>query len=220
MQNNYLTIAQNGEYEIEIKKSRFIGQLARVTTEDEAAAFIAQIKKKQYKATHNCSAYVIGDNDEHQHANDDGEPSGTAGIPMLESLKLMQLKNVVAVTTRYFGGIKLGAGGLIRAYSNSVTEAAHHIGIVRGVLQQALTFTIDYNQVDPIQHFFSESPYTIEKTDYGVQVTMTALVDITEIDTYQKQLQDLTNGRITMTVGAQQFREVPYTDTATPRYEN
>ncbi|ERL66186.1 YigZ family protein [Schleiferilactobacillus shenzhenensis] len=220
MKNNYLTIAKTGEHEIEIKKSRFICQMARATSEEGAADFIAAIKKKQYKATHNCSAYLIGENNEHQRANDDGEPSGTAGVPMLESLKLMQLQNVVAVTTRYFGGIKLGAGGLIRAYSNSVTEAAHAIGIVRGVLQQALRLTIDYNQVDPVQHFFSERPFPIEKTDYGVQVTFTVHIDVTAIADYEAALTDLTNGRITLARGAEEFREVPYTDKAAPRYEN
>ncbi|KRL13435.1 YigZ family protein [Schleiferilactobacillus perolens] len=218
--NNYLTIAQTGEYEIEIKKSRFICQMARVTDEQAANDFIAAIKKKHYQATHNCSAYIIGDNDEHQRANDDGEPSGTAGVPMLEAMKLMKLKNVVAVTTRYFGGTKLGAGGLIRAYSNSVTKAAHHIGIIRGVLQQAVILEIDYSQVALIQHFFEESPYSIENTDYGVKVTVTAYIDDGDVANYRDKLTDLTSGSIQIQTGDKQYREVPYTDPAAPRYEN
>src|SRR5690606_2436966 len=103
---SYYTIKQSGSHEVIIQKSRFIGHVKRVQTEDEAQAFIQAIKKKHYDATHNCSAYIVGDNDQYQKANDDGEPSGTAGIPMLEVLKRMQLKNTAVVVTRYFGGIK------------------------------------------------------------------------------------------------------------------
>lgn len=117
---SYYTIAENSEYEIVIRGSRFICSLQRVENEEEAKAFIQTIKKEHWKATHNCSAYLIGDRDEIQRAHDDGEPSGTAGVPMLEVLKKNELKYVVAVVTRYFGGTKLGAGGLIRAYSKSV----------------------------------------------------------------------------------------------------
>src|SRR5690606_36119864 len=117
MLNKYYTVKQAGSHEIIIQKSRFIGYVERVNTENEANEFIQKIKKQHYNATHNCSAYIIGDHDQIQKANDDGEPSGTAGIPMLEVLKRLNLKNTAVVVTRYFGGIKLGAGGLIRAYS-------------------------------------------------------------------------------------------------------
>ncbi|MFD1672495.1 YigZ family protein [Agrilactobacillus yilanensis] len=208
MLTNYKTIQKNGSYEIEIKKSRFITNMARVTTEDEAKAFIAQIKKEHYKATHNCSAFLIGSKNEIQRANDDGEPSGTAGLPMLESLKLMDLKNVVAVTTRYFGGTKLGAGGLIRAYSNAVSETAHTIGIVRGTLQKALQFHLAYNQIDFVQNFFDNQAYNLDQIDYGADVTVTCYIDTADIDTIQDQLTELLNGRVTFEVGQERYREV------------
>ena len=117
----YLTVSGYGEAEIEIQKSRFIAYVQRAEEEEAAAAFIEQIKKKHWNATHNCSAYVIGGNDQWQKADDDGEPSGTAGKPILEIIKKNQLKDTVIVVTRYFGGIKLGAGGLIRAYGKSAS---------------------------------------------------------------------------------------------------
>ena len=120
----YFTVKGYGEHEIIIEKSRFICYVSRATTEEEAQSFIQNIKKKHWDATHNCSAYLIGAHDQIQKANDDGEPSGTAGVPMLEVLKKRKLKDTVVVVTRYFGGIKLGAGGLIRAYSKSTSELA------------------------------------------------------------------------------------------------
>ena len=112
---NYKTIKNDGIFEEEIKKSRFICQLKRVDTEEEGRQFITQIKKEHYKATHSCSAMIIGEHAEIKRSSDDGEPSGTAGVPMLTVLEKQGLTNVVAVVTRYFGGIKLGAGGLIQA---------------------------------------------------------------------------------------------------------
>src|SRR5690625_3970862 len=124
----YYTVKTDGTHEINIQKSRFIGYIARVTSEDKAQSFIQTIKKKHYDATHNCSAYLIGEHDQIQKANDDGEPSGTAGVPMLEVLKKLSLKNTVVVVTRYFGGVKLGAGGLIRAYSKVTSETIKSTG--------------------------------------------------------------------------------------------
>ena len=146
MKEAYFTIYQNGEHQIEIKKSKFICHLFRIENEEQAKEYIAKIKKEHYKANHNCSAYMLGENFEIQRSSDDGEPSGTAGVPMLEVLKKNQLQNTLAIVTRYLGGIKLGAGGLIRAYSTSVSEALKEIGIVQGKLQQILDIIIDYPQ--------------------------------------------------------------------------
>ena len=126
MSEPFLTIAKNTSNEMVIKKSRFICSIARVTSDEAAQQFINQISTENRKATHNCYAYMVGDRDQIQRESDNGEPSGTAGVPILESLQLAKLHNVVAVVTRYFGGIKLGAGGLIRAYSNSTTNAIHN----------------------------------------------------------------------------------------------
>src|SRR5699024_10060695 len=113
-----------------IQKSRFIGYVKRVETEENALAFIDEIKKKHHDATHNCSAYLIGEHDQIQKANDDGEPTGTAGVPILEVLKKKKLKDTAVVVTRYFGGVKLGAGGLIRAYGSTTSKAINATGIV------------------------------------------------------------------------------------------
>ena len=119
----YRTIRQDGQAQEEIKKSRFICHAKRVYSEEEARDFIAAIKKEHYKATHNCSAFIVGEKSEIKRTSDDGEPSGTAGVPMLGVMENHQVTNVCFVVTRYFGGIKLGAGGLIRAYAGSVALA-------------------------------------------------------------------------------------------------
>lgn len=212
MLKTYKTIRENGSHELEIKKSRFITNLARIETEADAKAFVARIKKTHYKANHNCSAFIVGPKNEIQRASDDGEPSGTAGVPMLESLKLMGLQNVVAVTTRYFGGTKLGAGGLIRAYSNSVSETAHAIGIVKGTLQKALNFHLAYNQFDMVSHYFETSDYHLDQVDYGEDIVVTSYIDTKDIDQIQAELVNLLNGQIEFTVGTERYREVPITD--------
>lgn len=122
MRKDYKTVKGYGEKEIVISKSRFIAYVDRAETEEEAINFINKIKKMHYNATHNCSCYMIGEHNQIQKANDDGEPSGTAGVPMLEVLKKQGLQDTVVVVTRYFGGIKLGAGGLVRAYGKATTE--------------------------------------------------------------------------------------------------
>ena len=119
----YKTLAKAGSDEIIIEKSRFIGYCAPVSSEEEALEFIEKIKKKHYDATHNVFAYVVGLDNNIQRYNDDGEPSGTAGVPILEVIKKEDLRNVVIVVTRYFGGIKLGTGGLIRAYTKGAKIA-------------------------------------------------------------------------------------------------
>ncbi|MGL5207238.1 MAG: YigZ family protein, partial [Acidaminococcaceae bacterium] len=123
------TFVRDFQHEIVIDKSRFICTLKKVATEEEAQEFIKEIKKKYWDATHNCSAYIVGETGMAQRSSDDGEPSGTAGLPMLEVLRKNHLHNVAAVVTRYFGGIKLGAGGLVRAYTNSVATAIEGAGI-------------------------------------------------------------------------------------------
>ncbi len=209
-----MTIKTAGEHEIEIKKSRFICQLARVDSEAAAQTFIAACKKKHYKANHNCSAYIIGERDEHQHALDDGEPAGTAGVPMLEVLRRKQLKNVVAVTTRYFGGTKLGAGGLIRAYSHSVSQAVTAIGLVVGRLQQALLVTISYAQIGSLEHYLEQQVITVANTDYLADVTFTLMVNESEIAAVKTDLTELLNGQVSFKLGQQQYFETELKNTS------
>ena len=139
MLTKYYTVNKSGSAQLVIQKSRFIGYIKRVETEEAAQKFIDTIKKKHYDATHNCSAYIIGEHDQIQKANDDGEPSGTAGVPILEVLKKQNLKDTAVVVTRYFGGIKLGAGGLIRAYGSTTSKAIKATGIVQRQLVQGIS---------------------------------------------------------------------------------
>ena len=152
----FRTIKEDGQVQEEIKKSRFICHSKRVYSEEEARAFITAIKKEHYKATHNCSAFIIGERSEIKRTSDDGEPSGTAGAPMLGVLENHNLTNVCVVVTRYFGGIKLGAGGLIRAYAGSVALAVKEIGIVEIKEQAGIQIQMSYAQYQEYGNFLKE----------------------------------------------------------------
>lgn len=190
---NYRTIKENTADEMEIKKSEFICFLKRVESEEEALEFIDDVKKKHWKATHNCSAYTIGPNDEIQRANDDGEPSGTAGVPMLEIFLKRELKNVVAVVTRYFGGIKLGAGGLIRAYSGSVNQAVDKAGVVERQLQQLIDLTVSYSQSGQVENSLREANYTIQDTTYTDVITYHCIIPIEEEEEFKQDIANWTS---------------------------
>lgn len=209
---NFLTIKENGSHEIIIKKSKFIASLARTKTVDEANDFIQKISKQHHDATHNTYAYTIGLNDDHVKASDNGEPSGTAGIPELKALQLMNLKNVTVVVTRYFGGIKLGAGGLIRAYSNSVTQAVEHIGVVKRVLQQELIFAVPYNRFDEIDHFIKQNKIYVSDTQYGVDVTIKVFLDEKDQDDFKNKIINLLSGQVEFTKGEKRYNEIPIED--------
>ena len=179
------TIVRDYQHEIIIEKSRFICTLKKVSTEEEAQDFIKEIRKKYWDATHNCSAYIVGENTAAQRSNDDGEPSGTAGLPMLEVLRKNNLHNVAAVVTRYFGGIKLGAGGLIRAYTNSVAEAVEKAGIAEKVLFGTFSFIQDINSVGKVLNLlYQQELFQISGVEYGnnakilIQFEMDAKQDI------------------------------------------
>lgn len=206
MLETYRTIEKNGVVEIEIKKSRFLCFLQRVKSEDEARDFIQEIKKEQWKANHNCSAFIIGTKGLILRSSDDGEPSGTAGVPMLEVLKQNELVDVVAVVTRYFGGIKLGAGGLIRAYSSCVSEALKEIGIVEVKPQQEVFVTIDYSAVGKMQHFLEEKQYVVKDTEFLADVTFCIMVDDNE--TFQEEVIELLNGQVLFELGDYLYTEI------------
>lgn len=206
---DFLTIKENGQHELVIKKSRFIATFARVQTEDEARDFIAATSKKYHDATHNTYAYTLGINDDRVKSSDNGEPAGTAGVPELKTLQLMGLKNVAVVVTRYFGGIKLGAGGLIRAYSSSVSEAAEAIGIVKRVKQQELIFTIPYNRYDKVDHFLKEKEVFVAGTEYSVNITISIYLDLDQIASFISDLTELLNGEPDLIKGDQRYNEIP-----------
>ena len=208
---NYLTIKENGNHELTIKKSRFITTLIRTPTIEEAEKAIAAVSDKYRDATHNTFAYTIGLNDEHVKASDNGEPSGTAGVPELKALQLMKLKNVTAVVTRYFGGIKLGAGGLIRAYSNSVTKAVEAVGVVKRVQQQGVKFQVDYKKFDEIQHYLNQQKIFIDNIDYGVSVTISIYIDEGKLEELENDLTNILSGKIQFIFLPKRYNEVPVT---------
>ena len=194
MENIYRTVKQETSHEIVIERSRFITHVKEVTTEETAQSFIAQIKKIHWSATHNCSAYVIGERNEIQKANDDGEPSGTAGIPMLEVLKKMDMRNTVAVVTRYFGGIKLGAGGLIRAYSRAVKEGIQTAGIIERKKVYIIRTQIDYTFLGKIENQLRNRAYSVQEIKYGANVEMDCCVDLDKKEEFIKRMTEMTNG--------------------------
>lgn len=208
MLDQYYTVKHEGVDEQFIQKSRFIGYVKRVETEEAAQQFISQIKKKHHDATHNCSAYMIGEHDQLQKANDDGEPSGTAGVPILEVLKKRQLKDTVVVITRYFGGIKLGAGGLIRAYASTTSLAINSTGVVERSLMQEVILTIDYPLLGKVENELQQSSFILDKIEYLAQVTLHVYVKKDETNKFKDWLINLTNSQVILTDGDVKYIEV------------
>jgi uncharacterized YigZ family protein len=208
MLKQYYTVKAFGEHEISIQRSRFISHIARAETEAEAQGFIQTIKKKHWDATHNCSAYLIGENDQIQKANDDGEPSGTAGVPILEVLKKRKLKDTVVVVTRYFGGIKLGAGGLIRAYGKSTSEGLDTVGIVERRLVQTIHVKIDYTWLGKIEKEIRASSYIIKEIHYLDTVELEVFVEDEQVQVFIDWMTELTNAQCNFTKGENVYLEV------------
>ena len=205
----FRTIKEDGQVQEEIKKSRFICHIKRVTTEDEARNFIQAVKKEHYKATYNCSAFILGERSEMKRSSDDGEPSGTAGVPMLGVLENHQLTNVCAVVTRYFGGIKLGAGGLIRAYSSNVALAIKEIGIVHIKEQLGLRIALSYSQYQELPNFLKANHLQEQDTSFTEQVQTTIFVDKNDKDSMIEGLIELFNGKVDITDQGLRKVEVP-----------
>ncbi len=211
MRANYETVTGYGESEIIISKSRFLTFIDRVETEQQALDFINNIKKKHYQATHNCSAYLIGEHDTIQKANDDGEPSGTAGVPMLEVLKKQGLKDVVVVVTRYFGGIKLGSGGLIRAYGKATTEGIKAAGVVARRKHRIVRVTADYTWLGKLENEIRNSAYTLRDIVYAENVELIVATTEEEKDTFADWITELTSGQALTVFEEIEFVEFPLT---------
>lgn len=209
MLEEYYTVNSFGSKEILIQKSKFIGYVKRAETEQEAQEFINEIKKKHHDATHNCSAYLIGENDEIQKANDDGEPSGTAGVPMLEVLKKQQLKDTVVVVTRYFGGVKLGAGGLIRAYGSTTSEAIKKTGVVKRQLMQGYSIIIEYSLLGTLENELRNSKHIIESIHYLDTVELIVYVHINNINIFLEWITNLTSDQAIVKKHTQKYVETP-----------
>jgi len=207
MRANYYTVKEYGESELIIQKSRFLTYVLRVETEEEALEFIQEIKKKHHNANHNCSAYMIGEHDNIQKANDDGEPTGTAGVPMLEVLKKQGLKDTVVVVTRYFGGIKLGGGGLIRAYGRATSEGITAAGTVERKLHHLMTVTIDYTWLGKIENEIRQSDYPLKEISYADGVNLFVHVPVAEVDIFTAWMAELTNGQAGIVSTSSEFLE-------------
>ena len=203
------TIKEDGQVQEEIKKSRFICHAKRVYSEEEARAFITAIKKEHYKATHNCSAFIIGERSEIKRTSDDGEPSGTAGVPMLGVLENHNLTNVCVVVTRYFGGIKLGAGGLIRAYACSVALAVKEIGIVEIKEQAGIQIQMSYAQYQEYGNFLKEHNLMELETNFTDQVETIIFVDKENKEAIKASLIEFFNGKVTLIDQGLREVEVP-----------
>ena len=205
----YRTIKEDGQVQEEIKKSRFICHAKRVYSEEEARAFINAIKKEHYKATHNCSAFIVGERSEIKRTSDDGEPSGTAGVPMLGVLENHNLTNVCVVVTRYFGGIKLGAGGLIRAYAGSVALAVKEIGIIEIKEQAGISIQMSYAQYQEYGNFLKENNLIELETNFTDQVDTMIFVDKERKDDIKADIIEFFNGKVTLTGKGLREVEVP-----------
>ena len=205
----FRTIKEDGQVQEEIKKSRFICHAKRVYSEEEARDFITAIKKEHYKATHNCSAFIIGERSEIKRTSDDGEPSSTAGVPMLGVLENHNLTNVCVVVTRYFGGIKLGAGGLIRAYAGSVALAVKEIGIIEIKEQAGIAIQMSYAQYQEYSNFLKEHELMELETNFTDQVDTMIYVDKEEKENIKAALVEFFNGKVTLTDQGLREVEVP-----------
>ena len=202
------TIVKDFRQEIVIEKSRFICTLKKVHSEAEAQEFIKTIKKEFWDATHNCSAYIV--DEMAQRSSDDGEPSGTAGLPMLEVLRKNKLTNTAAVVTRYFGGIKLGAGGLVRAYTNSVAEAVKATGIAQKVLVSKFSFIYDLNEVGKILNIlYQQQLFEIADVEYGLKAKVILKMKDSDKEAAEAWLTESLNKVIQLEREGSEFIEVP-----------
>lgn len=207
MRNDYQTVKGYGESEIIIQKSRFITYIDRAETEQQALDFINNIKIKHKDATHNCSAYIIGEHDNIQKANDDGEPTGTAGVPMLEVLKKQGIKDTVVVVTRYFGGIKLGGGGLIRAYGKATTEGIGAAKVVNRMQHHLLKVQVDYTWLGKVENEIRNSEYLLKEINYAESVEVFVYTKAADAPTFANWMTEITNGQATIELVEKEFLE-------------
>ena len=191
----FITIKENSYDEFVEKKSTFITHLVRVTSEEEAREFVQKMKKKHYDATHVCSCYVVGDNNEITRANDDGEPSGTAGAPMLDVLVKNEIKNVCATVIRYFGGTKLGTGGLVRAYGGGVINALKNTTLVERKDALEIRLELDYSLNGKIEYEIEKTNFIVNNLEYTDKIIYTIYVMEEDYDSFQSWIANLTNGQ-------------------------
>ncbi|MFJ1747141.1 YigZ family protein [Streptomyces sp. NPDC088116] len=205
MQEQYRTVARAGVHETEINRSRFLCALAPVASEQEAQDFVARVRKEHPTATHNCFAYVLGADASVQKASDDGEPGGTAGAPMLQMLMRREMRYTVAVVTRYYGGVKLGAGGLIRAYGGAVGEALDAVGTRIRQRFRLVTVTVDHQRAGRLENDLRTTGRAVREVRYGDAVTIEVGLPEAEVAGFRAWLADVTAGTAGLSLGGEAF---------------
>ncbi|WP_328971648.1 YigZ family protein [Streptomyces sp. NBC_00239] len=203
--DQYVTVAREGVHESEINRSRFICSLAPAATEQEAQDFVARIRKEHPTASHNCFAYVVGADASIQKASDDGEPGGTAGVPMLQMLMRREIRYAVAVVTRYYGGVKLGAGGLIRAYGGVVGEALDALGTLTRHRYRLATVTVDHQRAGKMQNDLRSTGRAVLDVRYGEAVSIGIGLPEADIDAFRGWLADVTAGSAALELGGEAY---------------
>ena len=191
---NFKTIADGEIFSAayEVNKSKFLAHVKHVENEEAAREFVMMIRKKYFDATHNCSAWILGERGDKQKSNDDGEPGGTAGNPILETIKKNELTNCAVVVTRYFGGIKLGAGGLIRAYSHTAALGIANSKIVQVTAFRKISLTLEYNFLGMVENYLRQKKISVVDTDYADVVTLNILLLPAQVESCLLELNDLT----------------------------
>ncbi|OZM72295.1 YigZ family protein [Amycolatopsis antarctica] len=202
-------IANGGTHEIELQRSRFLCHLGRIDGEDAAVAFIAAVRREHRSANHNCSAFRIGSHAESQRSSDDGEPAGTAGVPMLEVLVRRELTDIVAVVTRYFGGVKLGAGGLVRAYGSAVAAAVDTVGTVRRLRFASLRVGVGHADAGRLRNALHAAGHRIATVDYAREATFTVHVPQSGTAAFREWLAGQTAGAAVAVEGEPVDLDVP-----------
>ncbi|MFF9864458.1 YigZ family protein [Streptomyces sp. NPDC013953] len=205
MQEQYRTVAREGVHETEINRSRFLCALAPAATEQEAQDFVARIRREHPTATHNCFAYVVGADAAVQKASDDGEPGGTAGVPMLQMLMRREVRYVAAVVTRYYGGVKLGAGGLIRAYGGVVGEALDALGTVTRHRYRLATVTVDHQRAGKLENDLRATGRAVRDVRYAEAVTIEVGLPDADVDNFRIWLADATAGTAALELGGEAY---------------
>ncbi|MGK5627508.1 YigZ family protein [Streptomyces sp. URMC 123] len=200
-------MARAGTHEIEIKKSRFLTTLAPAATEEEALEAIGRVRKEHPTATHNCFAYVLGATGDVQKSSDDGEPGGTAGVPMLQMLLRRNMRDVVAVVTRYYGGVQLGAGGLIRAYGGAVGQALDALGTVARRRLRLATVTVDHQRAGRLENDLRATGHAVREVRYAERVAIEVGVAEEEVGPFRAWLADTTAGAATLELGGVTYVE-------------
>ncbi|RYL95823.1 YigZ family protein [Sporolactobacillus sp. THM7-4] len=208
----YITVMHEAVHEIEIRRSRFIASVFPVSSEEKAAQAIESKRREHWKANHNCFAYIIGENQAVQKASDDGEPSGTAGVPILEVLKKRRLRDVLVVVTRYFGGIKLGAGGLIRAYAHTTSAGLAAAEVVEQVPSDLWRVTVDYPLSGALDNQLRESSYLIKDIHYTDKVQFDVYTRQEESKIFASWITEQTNARAVLEKMAETYLQKKVTE--------